>query len=449
MKLSLRTFVILAMALLFVSAPSEASAQKRSSRAARNAAAAKANLKNLAAADTAFMNYDFEAARDFLDTYVEKRTKEDAARDMNFTYSPTTDTIDYTEYLGAKIDMGRSMLDRVEEIEIIDSINVPQSEFFNFIKISPTAGRLIDEDIARRVVTQSQMKELGISYVASPAYVTESGEDILWVGVDDEGNSSMFESITLADGSWDKPVKLFDFPSIFGNDNGTAVSSPFLMPDGVTLYFAADGQESLGGLDIFISRRDDRGFLQPSNIGMPYNSPYNDYLYAVDETTGAGWWATDRNQLEDSVTIYTFIPKELRINYPADTPGLTDFAKVTSIAATQQPDKDYARTLRRIANAQELRAGRQEDAFDFAMPDGRVLHRLSDFRSSLARNAMQEYLKEKAALEKMAADLAKMRHDYATGNTSVGPNIIAFEDDYATRSAELINLSNQVVTLEQ
>jgi len=30
------------------------------------------------------------------------------------------------------------------------------------------------------------------------------------------------------------------------------VAYPFLMADGVSLYFAADGEESLGGLDIFI-----------------------------------------------------------------------------------------------------------------------------------------------------------------------------------------------------
>ncbi len=60
---------------------------------------------------------------------------------------------------------------------------------------------------------------------------------------------------------------------------------PFFMSDGVTLYYANDGDESIGGYDIFISRKGEDGFLQPQNIGMPYNSPYDDYMLAIDEVT--------------------------------------------------------------------------------------------------------------------------------------------------------------------
>ena len=84
-----------------------------------------------------------------------------------------------------------------------------------------------------------------------------------------------------------------------------------MMSDGITLYYANDGDNTLGGYDIFMTRKGDDGrFLQPQNIGMPYNSPYDDYMLAIDEVTGAGWWATDRNQIPDSVTIYVFVPND-------------------------------------------------------------------------------------------------------------------------------------------
>lgn len=267
------------------------------------------NAGNLGAAEASYYLYDFDSARTYIDKYIDKRTDAEADRDRNYTYGIGTEPVDWAEYLSARIDLGRSMLDRVEKIQIIDSINVPAEEFFEFVKIARSAGSLQSGDVTSHIVTVDDLDRLGIDDIGSPAYLTESGDDMIWVGLNADGSSSMYESSRLADDSWDSPRRLFDYKGIFGSDNGSVVSYPFLMADGTTLYFAADGEESLGNLDIFISRRDEDGFLQPSNIGMPYNSPYNDYLYAIDEQNGIGWWVTDRNGVPDMVTVYTFIPQ--------------------------------------------------------------------------------------------------------------------------------------------
>ena len=49
------------------------------------------------------------------------------------------------------------------------------------------------------------------------------------------------------------------------------------MADGVTIYYASDG-EGLGGYDIFVTRYNTNTdtYLVPENVGMPFNSPYND-----------------------------------------------------------------------------------------------------------------------------------------------------------------------------
>lgn len=406
------------------------------------------NSGNLGAAEAAYYLYDFDGAREYLDKYIAKRTKAETEKDVNFSYGLNTEPIDWTEYLSDKIDLGRSMLDRVEKIQVIDSVNVPADEFFEAVKMASSAGSLQGQTVVERVISDADLDRLGLTDIAVPAYLTESGDDMIWVGVDADGGSSMYESSRLADESWDEPRKLFDYASVFGSDNGTGVSYPFLMADGVTLYFAADGEESLGNLDIFISRRDEDGFLQPSNIGMPYNSPYNDYLYAIDEQNGVGWWVTDRNGIPDTVTVYTFIPQELRNNYATDTPGLADYAKVSSIADTWTPGADYADIKRRIESAAEARRSSPAYDFDFAMPDSRVLHRLSDFRSNMARNAMQNYLKEKASLKAFEDELEKMRRRYASGDTSVGSDILTAERELESRKAALRELSNQVVGSE-
>lgn len=81
---------------------------------------------------------------------------------------------------------------------------------------------------------------------------------------------------------------------------------------------------------------------------MPYNSPYDDYLLAIDEITGIGWWATDRNQLEDSITIYKFIPSDLRQNYDSGADDLVDKARITDFRSTWEEGKDYADILKKI-----------------------------------------------------------------------------------------------------
>lgn len=184
---------------------------------------------------------------------------------------------------------------------------------------------------------------------------------------------------------------------------------------------------------------------------MPYNSPYNDYLYAVDEETGAGFWISDRNQIPDTVTLYTFIPSELRVNYPTDIPGLTSYARLSSIKDTQDPEKDYAPLRRRLASlAQGESRGMRSSArdFTFALPDGRIAHRLSDFRAPLARKAMEEYLDARRRLGSMQEELAGLRARYAKGDHSVSGAILSLEQKTEAMRASLTDLSNAVVTAE-
>ena len=403
------------------------------------------NAGNLGAAEAAFYLYDFDRAQEFLDRYMAKRTKAEAAKDMSFHFRPDGEPSDWAEYLGDRISMARSMLDRVEQVEIIDSVSVDAEQFFKAIRLARSAGRVVGDETVRSVVTDAMLDSLELSDIAGTAFVSENGDDLVWAASDTDGKTTLYESVRLADGSWDNPRELFGYESIFGNEDGAVVSAPFLMADGVTLYFAADGNESLGGLDIFISRRDGEKFLQPSNLGMPFNSPFNDYLYAIDEETGAGWWVTDRNSAPGMVTVYTFVPSEMRVNYPPDTPGLADFARVADYKATAG-EADRSDLLRRIRNLDYARASASADEFAFALPDGRVLRRMSDLGSPLAREAMKEYLDARRQVDDLEKRLGEMRKRYAGGDHSHAEEIIALEDRLETMRAGLGELKNRVAT---
>lgn len=56
--------------------------------------------------------------------------------------------------------------------------------------------------------------------------------------------------------------------------------APFILSDGVTLYFASEGFENMGGFDIFSASLTEDGFwTTPENLGYPINTPGDDIFY--------------------------------------------------------------------------------------------------------------------------------------------------------------------------
>ena len=95
----------------------------------------------------------------------------------------------------------------------------------------------------------------------------------------------------------------------------------------------------MGGYDIFVTRydSDDNTYLRPDNIGMPFNSPYNDYMYALDDLNNLGWFASDRYQPEGKVCVYVFVPNSTKQVYDyetADPQAIIDAATLKEIKKT-------------------------------------------------------------------------------------------------------------------
>ncbi len=89
------------------------------------------------------------------------------------------------------------------------------------------------------------------------------------------GGRDIWRCEKLANGKWSEAVNL-----------GTKINteydeeSPFILPDGVTLYFSSRGHESMGGFDIFTSTLSDDGlWSNPENLGYPINTTDDDVFY--------------------------------------------------------------------------------------------------------------------------------------------------------------------------
>lgn len=379
-------------------------------------------------ARAAFNRYDFEAATDILDG-AKLTTNEERAE---------------AQKLREKITLGETMLERVEQIQVIDSILVDRADFFRAYRLSPSTGFLVDlEALEDAVPSDFPVVPL------SPAFVFENGEGVLWTADSDEPSEAnvLWESDLLSDGTWDKPRQLLTYQSLFGEDSGRQIATPFLMSDGVTLYFAAEGAPSLGGLDIFISRRDGDSFFTPQNIGMPYNSPYDDYMLAIDEVTGVGWWATDRNQIPDKVTIYRFIPSELRQNYMPDTEGLEQLALLTDLSKTHPEGADYSEVLARIDAIVDPNDATTTD-FVLAFPGGKVYTTLDEFTNADARRLMEEYVDAEDQYALDLQHLADLRAQYRGGDKGVATEIRRLEKTLPEARARLKSMKNRIILLE-
>jgi tetratricopeptide (TPR) repeat protein len=91
------------------------------------------------------------------------------------------------------------------------------------------------------------------------------------------GGTDLYTVVQNDQGVWSIPVSL-------GSTINTArdEDSPFLMPDGKTLYFSSKGHNSMGGYDIFVSHLSPETLTwsKPENIGYPLNTPYDDLHFS-------------------------------------------------------------------------------------------------------------------------------------------------------------------------
>jgi hypothetical protein len=321
-----------------------------------------------------------------------------------------------------------NMLERVEQIVIVDSLTVDATDFFKYYRLSADAGTIGGDAECTNFKPASGREEFYTEHNSGTNRLR-----IMYAGILDDGSREDATDTELSVGSGD-------------------VAYPFMLADGMTLYFAsnADVEGSLGGYDIYMTRRNDEGgFYEPTNVGMPYNSPGNDYMMAIDETTGLGWWATDRNAEDGKLTIFVFIPNDTRQNYDPDRADITDRAFISSVAATQPEGFDAQAKLAVLDNLGNASATDADDVpFALSLGNGKVYHSLSDFRNSEARNMMSTYLSDLSAFNTKDERLRAMRRQYAEGNLTLADRIASAEKDLDTARNALLSRRNAIIKLE-
>lgn len=78
----------------------------------------------------------------------------------------------------------------------------------------------------------------------------------------------------------------------------------YLHIDGETMYMASQGHESIGGYDIFVSRKEQGSWTRPENLGYPINTSYDDIFFAVTANGKFAYIASNRAGGKGGFDIY-------------------------------------------------------------------------------------------------------------------------------------------------
>jgi outer membrane protein OmpA-like peptidoglycan-associated protein/Tfp pilus assembly protein PilF len=133
-------------------------------------------------------------------------------------------------------------------------------------------------------------------------------------------------------GNFERPVKLTD--SI---NTSEAEESVFIHPDNQTLYFSSRGHVGMGGLDIFISRKNKDGqWGQAKNLGYPINTSGDENSLLISPQGDKAYFATNRQGGLGGLDLYSFeLPQFLKpqpITYVKC--AITDAANAAPLAAS-------------------------------------------------------------------------------------------------------------------
>lgn len=168
---------------------------------------------------------------------------------------------------------GRALLGYSAHPEVLAQKRVPRKDFFLWY------SHLADK-----------------SWSAEGIYCPE-GAEVLYTAK----SGAVCRSELVDEKTWGVPEDILE--DVLGQGS---VLYPMLSRDGRTLFFAADSLFGMGGYDLYCAHWNEksRRWGEVSNLGFPYSSTGNDYLYCDTPDGKYTVFASDRDCGRDSVVIY-------------------------------------------------------------------------------------------------------------------------------------------------
>ena len=133
--------------------------------------------------------------------------------------------------------------------------------------------------------------------------VLNSDNTKLFFASDMPGSEGSFDIyyVTISGNNYGEPINL-------GSSINTKHREQFpFISDDETLYFASDGHEGLGNLDIYMSTLKDSLYMNPINLGATINTGMDDFGFILKDSIQKGFFASNRDGVDK---LYAFTRTE-------------------------------------------------------------------------------------------------------------------------------------------
>ncbi|MBQ2573224.1 MAG: PD40 domain-containing protein, partial [Bacteroidales bacterium] len=328
------------------------------------------------------------------------------------------------EALMGKANKARTLGQESYVLKVISNNKVKRSNFHFSYGRKILDGNLVVKPDFFRQRNDKNNRDIDLVYVLDTiAFVSSYGNDMK-TGLD------LYVSHKTDEG-W-SPLQLL--PGMVNTDYDEAF--PFLSSDGV-LYFASKGHNSIGGYDIFKSEYDfaSRQWGNPENLGFPINTPYDDFMYAIESNGNSAFFASDRSSKDGQVMVCRYIVEEIPEKIHIETEE--HLAEQAELPITPGAEAEYNRIL------QEQKDKEKEELQDSAVENQEIKQEQDTSDLYVATKSM---LEEKVSAVSNYQDYSKKLNAYARITSNKIRAIRNGESDADMSSSDITKMANSVVT---
>lgn len=266
----------------------------------------------------------------------------------------------------------------------------------------------------------NQLDSLGGDPFARAIYFPDGSEEVYWSAKDQDGIRNIYHS-QHRDTLWTVPELI--------NEQMTTSSDeiyPMLSPDGKQLFFASKGLYGMGGYDLYVSNWDDNlnDWGVPVNMGFPYSSPYDDFLFINTADGKYSMFASNRNCSRDSVDVYV-----LEFDSTPIRKAVRDPWELRKLCALD-PVNDPARIDSKSAVSESVQVNADMRRYSTKMQEVRSLRDALYKYSTSADETERSFIpKLRDSLDVASKELQKIELEFLKKGVSIDPEKLQQEAD--------------------
>lgn len=326
---------------------------------------------------------------------------------------------------------GLSMTDFCSQPTVLARHRFSMEDFFLFFPMQDKSWRAVP----------NQLDSLAGDGFVKATYVPEDADTIYYSAADADGIRNIYRT-HFKDSIWSVPALI--------NENLTSSSDeiyPVVSADGKTLHFASKGLYGMGGYDLYVSNWNEKeqDWDPPTNLGFPYSSPFDDFLYINSDDGLYSIFASNRECGRDSVYVYVLEYDSMPIRKSIQNvdalkalsrldpeENLSKSGNTSSIQGTIQEDENVLKYKEAMDAVRQIRDS--ISAYNSSLEKMRAAYN-SDAdadKQALSAEILQKELALPAKQKELTAalkDLQKIEMDFLASGIVIDPDKLKAEAD--------------------